>query len=250
MSEIEIVAVPMGEFRFAADEPLAGELGVVIAYVIRHPAGLRAPRHRLRIRQRRAGRVLPDQGAAGRRCPRRCGVRDRRHRHGRELPPPRRPRGPERSISGCPDLRPGRRVGGRPHDRPHHPRVDRLPRAPTTATSRATTTSLPASGSWPRRVTRPATSRWRSRPAPASSSLPARRSTRPGSGPTTRALGRAGRVRRIPTPTTDRSRASGRPARSRSGSPTTRASGGGEPPMGAALLSFAGRARRGTSGAL
>ena len=36
----EIVPVPMGEFRFAADEPYAGEPGVVIAYAVRHPAGV------------------------------------------------------------------------------------------------------------------------------------------------------------------------------------------------------------------
>jgi N-acyl homoserine lactone hydrolase len=36
----EIVPIPMGEFRFAADEPYAGEVGVVIAYAVRHPAGV------------------------------------------------------------------------------------------------------------------------------------------------------------------------------------------------------------------
>lgn len=35
----EIVPVPLGEFRFAADEPYAGEVGVVIAYAVRHPGG-------------------------------------------------------------------------------------------------------------------------------------------------------------------------------------------------------------------
>jgi N-acyl homoserine lactone hydrolase len=36
----EIVPVPLGEFRFASEEPYAGEVGVVIAYAIRHPAGV------------------------------------------------------------------------------------------------------------------------------------------------------------------------------------------------------------------
>jgi N-acyl homoserine lactone hydrolase len=36
----EVVPVPMGEFRFAADEPHAGEVGVVVAYAVRHPAGV------------------------------------------------------------------------------------------------------------------------------------------------------------------------------------------------------------------
>ena len=36
----EIVPVPLGEFRFAADEPYAGESGVVIAYAVRHPDGI------------------------------------------------------------------------------------------------------------------------------------------------------------------------------------------------------------------
>ena len=85
-------------------------------------------------------------------------------------------------FPGCPDLRPGRRVGGRPHDRSHDPRVDRLPGRRLPPHRRRPRPRAPASGSWPRRVTRPATSRWSSRPAPASSSSPARRSTRPGSG--------------------------------------------------------------------
>jgi N-acyl homoserine lactone hydrolase len=40
MTDIEILAVPLGTFRFAADEPYAGEVGVVIGYVVRHPAGV------------------------------------------------------------------------------------------------------------------------------------------------------------------------------------------------------------------
>ncbi len=40
MTDIEIVAVPLGTFRFAADEPNAGEVGVVIGYVVRHAGGV------------------------------------------------------------------------------------------------------------------------------------------------------------------------------------------------------------------
>lgn len=36
----EIVPLPLGEFRFAADEPHAGEVGVVVAYAVRHPDGV------------------------------------------------------------------------------------------------------------------------------------------------------------------------------------------------------------------
>ncbi len=37
---IEIVPIPIGEFRFAADEPYAGETGIVVAYAVRHPDGI------------------------------------------------------------------------------------------------------------------------------------------------------------------------------------------------------------------
>ncbi len=36
----EIVPLEMAEFRFAEDEPLAGELGVVMAYAVRHRDGI------------------------------------------------------------------------------------------------------------------------------------------------------------------------------------------------------------------
>ena len=35
----EIVPLEMAEFRFADDEPLAGQIGVVMAYAVRHPTG-------------------------------------------------------------------------------------------------------------------------------------------------------------------------------------------------------------------
>jgi glyoxylase-like metal-dependent hydrolase (beta-lactamase superfamily II) len=37
---LEVLALPMGEFTFAKDEPHAGQTGVVVAYAIRHPAGV------------------------------------------------------------------------------------------------------------------------------------------------------------------------------------------------------------------
>ena len=64
------------------------------------------------------------------------GVDDRRDRRRRQLPPPRRPRRPERPRSRDPDLRPAGRMGDRPHDGPHDPRLDRLRRR--RATSRST----------------------------------------------------------------------------------------------------------------
>ena len=177
---------PDGGFRFAADEPWRGEVGVVIAYAIRHRAGivlfdtgfgfgnaeLDAHYHPVR----RGGSPMPSA---------RPGSRSTTSTPSRTATctwttPARTRRFPR------PDLCPARRVGGRPHDRPHDPRLDRLPGRRLPPHRRATTTSPPASGSSPRRVTRPATSRWRSRPAPASSSSPARRSTRRGSGPATR----------------------------------------------------------------
>ncbi len=36
----DILTLDMGRFRFAADEPLAGEVGAVVAYVVRHPGGI------------------------------------------------------------------------------------------------------------------------------------------------------------------------------------------------------------------
>ena len=40
MTELRVFALPMGEFRFAPDEPYAGQTGVVVAYAIRHPNGV------------------------------------------------------------------------------------------------------------------------------------------------------------------------------------------------------------------
>jgi N-acyl homoserine lactone hydrolase len=37
---LDVIALPMGEFTFPAAEPYAGQTGVVVAYAIRHAAGL------------------------------------------------------------------------------------------------------------------------------------------------------------------------------------------------------------------
>jgi N-acyl homoserine lactone hydrolase len=39
-ADLEVLALPMGEFTFAADEPYAGQTGVVVAYAVRHPNGV------------------------------------------------------------------------------------------------------------------------------------------------------------------------------------------------------------------
>ena len=40
MSGLQVVALPMGEFTFAPDEPYAGQTGVVVAYAVRHAGGV------------------------------------------------------------------------------------------------------------------------------------------------------------------------------------------------------------------
>ncbi len=219
----EIVPVPMGEFRFAADEPYAGEVGRRHR-VCRPPSGGRPPvRHRLRVRQRRARRVLPGRAP----CPSPQALADAGialdditavvncHLHVDHA-------GPERRLPGHPDLRPGGGVGGRPHDRPHDPGLDRLRRAPTTAGSTATTTCstgiriIATPGHTPGHQSLVVeTTRWPRRPdRPGGLHAPA-------SGPANPALGRAGRARRTRPRTTARSSGSARSIRSRSGSATT-----------------------------
>ena len=39
-ASLQVLALPMGEFTFAVDEPYAGQTGVVVAYAIRHPGGV------------------------------------------------------------------------------------------------------------------------------------------------------------------------------------------------------------------
>jgi N-acyl homoserine lactone hydrolase len=40
MSEVQVIALPMGEFTFRDDDPWPGQTGVVVAYAVRHPAGV------------------------------------------------------------------------------------------------------------------------------------------------------------------------------------------------------------------
>jgi len=40
MIDLRVLALPMGEFTFPAEEEYAGQTGVVVAYAIRHPAGV------------------------------------------------------------------------------------------------------------------------------------------------------------------------------------------------------------------
>src|SRR3954462_14710536 len=40
MSDLEVRALPMGEFTFRDDDPWPGQTGVVVAYGIRHPQGV------------------------------------------------------------------------------------------------------------------------------------------------------------------------------------------------------------------
>jgi glyoxylase-like metal-dependent hydrolase (beta-lactamase superfamily II) len=40
MSTMRVIALPMGEFTFPADEEYAGQTGLVVAYAIRHAAGV------------------------------------------------------------------------------------------------------------------------------------------------------------------------------------------------------------------
>jgi N-acyl homoserine lactone hydrolase len=40
MTDLEVLALPMGEFTFPAEEEYAGQTGVVVAYAIRHGAGV------------------------------------------------------------------------------------------------------------------------------------------------------------------------------------------------------------------
>jgi N-acyl homoserine lactone hydrolase len=40
VSDLDVVALPMGEFTFGPDDPWPGQTGVVVAYAVRHPAGV------------------------------------------------------------------------------------------------------------------------------------------------------------------------------------------------------------------
>ena len=38
--DLDVVALPMGEFTFGPDDPWPGQTGVVVAYAVRHPGGV------------------------------------------------------------------------------------------------------------------------------------------------------------------------------------------------------------------
>jgi N-acyl homoserine lactone hydrolase len=40
MSDVEVIALPMGEFTFRPDEAWPNQTGVVVAYAVRHPSGV------------------------------------------------------------------------------------------------------------------------------------------------------------------------------------------------------------------
>jgi len=40
MTEVRVIALPMGEFTFRDDDPWPGQTGVVVAYAVRHPGGV------------------------------------------------------------------------------------------------------------------------------------------------------------------------------------------------------------------
>src|SRR6476619_353448 len=40
VQEPQVIAHPMGEFTFRDDDPWPGQTGVVVAYAVRHPAGI------------------------------------------------------------------------------------------------------------------------------------------------------------------------------------------------------------------
>src|SRR5262245_41095136 len=40
MADLQVIALPMGEFTFTADDPWPGQTGVVVAYAVRHERGV------------------------------------------------------------------------------------------------------------------------------------------------------------------------------------------------------------------
>jgi hypothetical protein len=40
MSDLQVIALPMGEFTFGPHDPWPGQSGLVIAYAVRHPGGV------------------------------------------------------------------------------------------------------------------------------------------------------------------------------------------------------------------
>ena len=116
-----------------------------------------AVRHRVRLWQRRARRdaIIPSRDRSPRRSPTAASPWTRStavancHLHADHA-------GQNWAFPERADLRPARRVGDRPHPGPHDPRVDRLRRrADYQQVAGDHEPSRRASGSWPRRVTRP-----------------------------------------------------------------------------------------------
>ena len=101
MTDIEIVPLELGAFRFP-DPELAGRRGR--RHGLRRPASRRdlPVRHRLRVRQHGARRDIPSRPASDQRGAVRRRRRSPRRDGRRELPPPRRPRRPERRLPRSP----------------------------------------------------------------------------------------------------------------------------------------------------
>ena len=119
----------IGTFRFPANEPLAGEAGRRRWRMPSGIAGAAAVRYRVRVRQRRARCATTRRSPASPTSLRRSGspsTRSTPSSTATSMPttPARTP------LPGHPDLCPAGRVGDRPHDRAHDPRLDRLPDAP------------------------------------------------------------------------------------------------------------------------
>ena len=249
-SAFDIVALPMGEFTFAPGEEYAGQTGVVVAYAIRHPGGVFLFDTGFGFGNDELDDYYKVRARARARRARRRRHRPRRDHRRRELPPARRPLGPERVCSPA-----SRSTSSRPSGRP--------PTSPTTRSSSGSTS--------PARATSRSPATTRSRPGSASSRRPG---TRPGhqslvvDSPDGHLLlagqavyshgewsGIAG-AREGASVAPDQpgvrplGRAPARPSsRSRSCSATTAGAGRNRPPPTPGV-SLAGRARRGTSGAL
>ena len=243
----EILPLELGTFEFPGDE-LPGLQGVVMGYLVRHRGGLLLfdtgfgfGNAELDERYHPKPVRIEDALRIGRGGP----GRDRRRR---QLPPPRRPlaartRRFRASRSTC------RPPSGRsPTRRTTRSSNGSTSRARSTGSSRATRSCPTTSRCWRRRVTRPATSRSPSEPRKDSSILAGQAcyTAAEWAGQETPLEGRSGapgrrRVRPL-DPAAPGPSLSPRSVRPRSGCL--------DGVTGSAGVSFAGRARRGTSGAL
>ena len=86
-----ITPLLLSEFRFP-DPELAERVGVVVGYAVRHEGGILLFDTGFRLRECGAGGCLPSGRAPDRRGPGGGRHRDRRHHRSRQLPPSRRPR--------------------------------------------------------------------------------------------------------------------------------------------------------------